>query len=184
LNGIVIKSHGARRIRFQRAIEVAVLEARNGYRTHRAAAARIARNLKEFDVARIAAPAAICRKSTDQRNSKRWSIPAMNGSGPAPDRAAPYRPVGRDHTDLAEHASRRRWRMRSHRVGYDLICVGTTTPDLVSQSGTLLQDRWVSTVSGVQPGGACNRFVYALSVATSSSGWASPNAHSWSARRR
>jgi len=64
LNGIVIKSHGGTdAFGFQRAIEVAVLEARNGYRhssrsgcTHRAELEGI-RCTHESP-----APAAICRK--------------------------------------------------------------------------------------------------------------------------
>ncbi len=52
LNGIVIKSHGgADLFGFQRAIEVAVLEARNGVPARIAQRLRrFARSLKEFDV--------------------------------------------------------------------------------------------------------------------------------------
>jgi 3-oxoacyl-[acyl-carrier-protein] synthase-3 len=76
---------------------------------------------------------------------------------------------GETTTDLAEHASRRA--MAAAEVSaadVDLICVGTTTPDLVFPNvGTLLQQRL-----GITNGcpafsleAACTGFVYALSVA-------------------
>src|SRR6202050_3462069 len=76
---------------------------------------------------------------------------------------------GETTTDLAEHAARRA--MAAAQVtgaDIDLICVGTTTPDLVFPNvGTLLQDRL-----GIHHGcpafsleAACTGFVYALSVA-------------------
>src|SRR5271157_2064491 len=76
---------------------------------------------------------------------------------------------GETTTDLAEHAARRA--MAAAQVTgaeIDLICVGTTTPDLVFPNvGTLLQDRL-----GIHNGcpafsleAACTGFVYALSVA-------------------
>jgi 3-oxoacyl-[acyl-carrier-protein] synthase-3 len=76
---------------------------------------------------------------------------------------------GETTTDLAERAARRA--MAAAQVtgaDIDLICVGTTTPDLVFPNvGTLLQDRL-----GIHHGcpafsleAACTGFVYALSVA-------------------
>jgi 3-oxoacyl-[acyl-carrier-protein] synthase III len=76
---------------------------------------------------------------------------------------------GETTTDLAEIAARRA--MAAAQVtgaDIDLICVGTTTPDLVFPNvGTLLQDRL-----GIHHGcpafsleAACTGFVYALSVA-------------------
>src|SRR5271154_2534586 len=76
---------------------------------------------------------------------------------------------GETTTELAEHASRRA--MADAEVSaadVDLICVGTTTPDLVFPNvGTLLQDRLK-----IQNGcpafsleAACTGFMYALSVA-------------------
>jgi 3-oxoacyl-[acyl-carrier-protein] synthase-3 len=76
---------------------------------------------------------------------------------------------GETTTDLAEFAARRA--MAAAQVtgaDIDLICVGTTTPDLVFPNvGTLLQDRL-----GIHHGcpafsleAACTGFVYALSVA-------------------
>jgi 3-oxoacyl-[acyl-carrier-protein] synthase-3 len=76
---------------------------------------------------------------------------------------------GETTTDLAEHAARRA--MEAAEVtgaDIDLICVGTTTPDLVFPNvGTLLQERL-----GIHHGcpafsleAACTGFVYALSVA-------------------
>jgi 3-oxoacyl-[acyl-carrier-protein] synthase-3 len=76
---------------------------------------------------------------------------------------------GETTTDLAEYAARRA--MAAAQVtgaDIDLICVGTTTPDLVFPNvGTLLQDRL-----GIHHGcpafsleAACTGFVYALSVA-------------------
>jgi 3-oxoacyl-[acyl-carrier-protein] synthase III len=76
---------------------------------------------------------------------------------------------GETTTDLAEHAARRA--MESAGVGpadVDLVCVGTTTPDLVFPNvGTLLQERL-----GIAHGcpafsleAACTGFIYALGVA-------------------
>ncbi len=76
---------------------------------------------------------------------------------------------GETTTDLAEHAARRA--MQAAGVGaadVDLICVGTTTPDLVFPNvGTLLQERL-----GIHNGcpafsleAACTSFMYALGVA-------------------
>jgi 3-oxoacyl-[acyl-carrier-protein] synthase III len=76
---------------------------------------------------------------------------------------------GETTTDLAEHAARRA--MAAAKVtaaDVDLICVGTTTPDLVFPNvGTLLQARL-----GIHNGcpafsleAACTGFMYALSVA-------------------
>ncbi len=76
---------------------------------------------------------------------------------------------GETTTDLAEHAARRA--MADAQVtaaDIDLICVGTTTPDLVFPNvGTLLQERL-----GIHNGcpafsleAACTSFMYALSVA-------------------
>ena len=76
---------------------------------------------------------------------------------------------GETTTDLAEHAARRAMAAAGVTgADIDLICVGTTTPDLVFPNvGTLLQDRL-----GIQHGcpafsleAACTSFVYALSVA-------------------
>jgi 3-oxoacyl-[acyl-carrier-protein] synthase III len=71
-------------------------------------------------------------------------------------------------TDLAEHAARRA--MESAGVtaaDIDLICVGTTTPDLVFPNvGTLLQDRLgIHGCPAFSLEAACTGFVYALSVA-------------------
>ena len=72
-------------------------------------------------------------------------------------------------TDLAEHASRRA--MADAEVSaadIDLICVGTTTPDLVFPNvGTLLQQRLGITNScpAFSLEAACTGFMYALSVA-------------------
>jgi 3-oxoacyl-[acyl-carrier-protein] synthase-3 len=72
-------------------------------------------------------------------------------------------------TDLAEHASRKAMAAAGVTAAdIDLICVGTTTPDLVFPNvGTLLQERL-----GITHGcpafsleAACTGFVYALSVA-------------------
>jgi 3-oxoacyl-[acyl-carrier-protein] synthase-3 len=72
-------------------------------------------------------------------------------------------------TDLAEHASRRAMEDAGVTAAdIDLICVGTTTPDLVFPNvGTLLQERL-----GIYGGcpafsleAACTGFVYALGVA-------------------
>jgi 3-oxoacyl-[acyl-carrier-protein] synthase III len=76
---------------------------------------------------------------------------------------------GETTTDLAEHAARRAMLDAGVTAAdIDLICVGTTTPDLVFPNvGTLLQDRL-----GIHGGcpafsleAACTGFVYALSVA-------------------
>ncbi len=76
---------------------------------------------------------------------------------------------GETTTDLAEHAARRAMVAAGVTAAdVDLICVGTTTPDLVFPNvGTLLQDRL-----GIHHGcpafsleAACTGFVYALSVA-------------------
>jgi 3-oxoacyl-[acyl-carrier-protein] synthase III len=71
-------------------------------------------------------------------------------------------------TDLAEHAARRA--MDDAGVlpaDIDLICVGTTTPDLVFPNvGTLLQDRLgIHGCPAFSLEAACTGFVYALSVA-------------------
>ncbi len=76
---------------------------------------------------------------------------------------------GETTTDLAEHASRRA--MEAAGVGpedIDLICVGTTTPDLVFPNvGTLLQDRLGirNACPAFSLEAACTGFMYALSVA-------------------
>src|SRR6202789_3410810 len=76
---------------------------------------------------------------------------------------------GETTTDLAEHASRRA--MEAAGVGpadVDLICVGTTTPDLVFPNvGTLLQQRLGihNSCPAFSLEAACTGFVYALSVA-------------------
>lgn len=76
---------------------------------------------------------------------------------------------GETTTDLAEHASRRA--MVAAEVSpadIDLICVGTTTPDLVFPNvGTLLQQRLGITNScpAFSLEAACTGFMYALSVA-------------------
>jgi 3-oxoacyl-[acyl-carrier-protein] synthase III len=75
---------------------------------------------------------------------------------------------GETTTDLAEHASRRA--MEDAGVtpdDIDLICVGTTTPDLVFPNvGTLLQDRLgIHGCPAFSLEAACTGFVYALSVA-------------------
>jgi 3-oxoacyl-[acyl-carrier-protein] synthase-3 len=76
---------------------------------------------------------------------------------------------GETTTDLAEHAARRALEAAGVTAAdVDLICVGTTTPDLVFPNvGTLLQERL-----GIQHGcpafsleAACTGFVYALGVA-------------------
>jgi 3-oxoacyl-[acyl-carrier-protein] synthase III len=76
---------------------------------------------------------------------------------------------GETTTDLAEHAARRAMVVAEVTAAdIDLICVGTTTPDLVFPNvGTLLQDRL-----GIHHGcpafsleAACTGFMYALSVA-------------------
>ncbi|HTV97966.1 MAG TPA: beta-ketoacyl-ACP synthase III [Steroidobacteraceae bacterium] len=76
---------------------------------------------------------------------------------------------GETTTDLAEHAARRA--MAAAGIGaadIDLICVGTTTPDLVFPNvGTLLQERLKVTRAcpAFSLEAACTSFVYALSVA-------------------
>ncbi|HXB00938.1 MAG TPA: beta-ketoacyl-ACP synthase III [Steroidobacteraceae bacterium] len=75
---------------------------------------------------------------------------------------------GETTTDLAEHAARRA--MDAAGVlpsDIDLICVGTTTPDLVFPNvGTLLQDRLgIHGCPAFSMEAACTGFVYALSVA-------------------
>ena len=76
---------------------------------------------------------------------------------------------GETTTDLAEHAARRAIEAAGVAAAdIDLICVGTTTPDLVFPNvGTLLQERL-----GIQNGcpafsleAACTSFMYALGVA-------------------
>ncbi len=71
-------------------------------------------------------------------------------------------------TDLAEHASRRAIEAAGVTAAdIDLICVGTTTPDLVFPNvGTLLQDRLdIHGCPAFSLEAACTGFVYALSVA-------------------
>jgi 3-oxoacyl-[acyl-carrier-protein] synthase-3 len=75
---------------------------------------------------------------------------------------------GETTTDLALHASRRA--MESAGVtaaDIDLICVGTTTPDLVFPNvGTLLQDRLgIHGCPAFSLEAACTGFMYALGVA-------------------
>ncbi|HEX3846672.1 MAG TPA: beta-ketoacyl-ACP synthase III [Steroidobacteraceae bacterium] len=75
---------------------------------------------------------------------------------------------GETTTDLAEHASRRAILdagVLPEEV--DLICVGTTTPDLVFPNvGTLLQDRLgIHGCPAFSLEAACTGFMYALSVA-------------------
>jgi 3-oxoacyl-[acyl-carrier-protein] synthase-3 len=75
---------------------------------------------------------------------------------------------GETTTDLAEEASRRA--MAAAGVGpgdIDLICVGTTTPDLVFPNvGTLLQSRLgIHGCPAFSLEAACTSFMYALSVA-------------------
>src|SRR3984885_7476276 len=75
---------------------------------------------------------------------------------------------GAPTTDLAAHA----WRRAIDDAGVtaadiDLICVGTTTPDLVFPNvGTVLQDRLeIHGCPAFSLEAACTGFVYALSVA-------------------
>ncbi len=71
-------------------------------------------------------------------------------------------------TDLAEHAARRAIVDAGVTAqDIDLICVGTTTPDLVFPNvGTLLQDRLgIHGCPAFSLEAACTGFVYALSVA-------------------
>jgi 3-oxoacyl-[acyl-carrier-protein] synthase III len=75
---------------------------------------------------------------------------------------------GETTTDLAERAARRA--MQAAEVSpadIDLICVGTTTPDLVFPNvGTLLQDRLgIHGCPAFSLEAACTGFIYALSVA-------------------
>ncbi len=75
---------------------------------------------------------------------------------------------GETTTDLAEHASRRALEDAGVTPGdIDLICVGTTTPDLVFPNvGTLLQDRLgIHGCPAFSLEAACTGFMYALSVA-------------------
>jgi 3-oxoacyl-[acyl-carrier-protein] synthase-3 len=75
---------------------------------------------------------------------------------------------GETTTDLAEHAARRAMEAAGVSAGeIDLICVGTTTPDLVFPNvGTLLQDRLgIQGCPAFSLEAACTGFVYALSVA-------------------
>ena len=75
---------------------------------------------------------------------------------------------GETTTDLAEHASRRAMEDAGVAAAdIDLICVGTTTPDLVFPNvGTLLQDRLgIHGCPAFSLEAACTGFVYALSVA-------------------
>jgi 3-oxoacyl-[acyl-carrier-protein] synthase-3 len=75
---------------------------------------------------------------------------------------------GETTTDLAEHASRRAIEDAGITAAdIDLICVGTTTPDLVFPNvGTLLQDRLgIHGCPAFSLEAACTGFVYALSVA-------------------
>ncbi len=75
---------------------------------------------------------------------------------------------GETTTDLAEHASRRALQDAGVNASdIDLICVGTTTPDLVFPNvGTLLQDRLgIHGCPAFSLEAACTGFMYALSVA-------------------
>src|SRR5258708_3183702 len=75
---------------------------------------------------------------------------------------------GETTTDLAEHASRRAMEDAGVTAAdIDLICVGTTTADLVFPNvGTLLQDRLgIHGCPAFSLEAACTGFVYALSVA-------------------
>src|ERR1700721_498988 len=75
---------------------------------------------------------------------------------------------GETTTDLAEHASRRALGAAGITASdVDLICVGTTTPDLVFPNvGTLLQERLgIHGCPAFSLEAACTGFVYALSVA-------------------
>ncbi len=75
---------------------------------------------------------------------------------------------GETTTDLAEHAARRAMEDAGITAAdVDLICVGTTTPDLVFPNvGTLLQDRLgIHGCPAFSLEAACTGFVYALSVA-------------------
>lgn len=75
---------------------------------------------------------------------------------------------GETTTDLAEHAAKRAIQDAGVTAAdIDLICVGTTTPDLVFPNvGTLLQDRLgIHGCPAFSLEAACTGFVYALSVA-------------------
>src|ERR1700722_5391605 len=75
---------------------------------------------------------------------------------------------GETPTDLAEHAARRAMADAGVTAqDIDLICVGTTTPDLVFPNvGTLLQDRLgIHGCPAFSLEAACTGFVYALGVA-------------------
>jgi 3-oxoacyl-[acyl-carrier-protein] synthase III len=75
---------------------------------------------------------------------------------------------GETTTDLAEHAARRAMIAAGVTASdIDLICVGTTTPDLVFPNvGTLLQERLgIHGCPAFSLEAACTGFVYALSVA-------------------
>jgi 3-oxoacyl-[acyl-carrier-protein] synthase III len=75
---------------------------------------------------------------------------------------------GETTTDLAEHAARRAIVAAGVKAAdIDLICVGTTTPDLVFPNvGTLLQDRLgIHGCPAFSMEAACSGFLYALSVA-------------------
>jgi 3-oxoacyl-[acyl-carrier-protein] synthase-3 len=75
---------------------------------------------------------------------------------------------GETTVDLAEHAARRAMDAAGVTAAdVDLICVGTTTPDLVFPNvGTLLQDRLgIHGCPAFSLEAACTGFVYALSVA-------------------
>jgi len=75
---------------------------------------------------------------------------------------------GETTTDLAEHASRRAIEDAGVTAAdIDLICVGTTTPDLIFPNvGTLLQDRLdIHGCPAFSLEAACTGFMYALGVA-------------------
>jgi 3-oxoacyl-[acyl-carrier-protein] synthase-3 len=75
---------------------------------------------------------------------------------------------GETTTDLAEHAARRAMQAAGVTAeDVDLICVGTTTPDLVFPNvGTLLQDRLgIHGCPAFSLEAACAGFMYALGVA-------------------
>jgi 3-oxoacyl-[acyl-carrier-protein] synthase III len=75
---------------------------------------------------------------------------------------------GETTTDLAEQAARRAIESAGINISdIDLICVGTTTPDLVFPNvGTLLQQRLgIHGCPAFSMEAACTGFVYALSVA-------------------
>src|ERR1700730_15358311 len=75
---------------------------------------------------------------------------------------------GETTTDLAEHAARRAIEAAGVTAAdIDLVCAGTTTPDLgFPNVGTLLQDRLgIHGCPAFSLEAACTGFVYALSVA-------------------